>query len=109
MPWRVVVVVVVVVVTNVVPVGAVTPGSDGTPGRLGFGTCTGGSFGRFTPGRSGSGTRVLTMNGVGRPIVTVVCWLSYVTTWFCGSAVIAWLVAAPSAAPAGELPGTVAR
>src|SRR5919206_3180496 len=106
MPVRVVVVVVVVVM-NVVPVGAVTPGRVGVPGSVGVGTWTGGSCGRFTPGRLGSGTSVFTRKGVGTPIRTVVCWLLNVTTWLCGSNAIAWLVALLSALPASEPPGTV--
>ena len=48
--------------------GIVTgPGPDGTtpPGKVGVGTVTGGSVGRFAPGRLGSAIRVLTTNGVG--------------------------------------------
>src|ERR1700712_1105208 len=80
------VVVVVVVVSVWVPPPTTAPGDGRPPGSLpGFGTLICGSCGRFTPGRFGSGTRVLTRKGVGTPTVTVVCCPLKLTTWLGGS------------------------
>src|SRR3954452_15896908 len=67
------VVVVVVVVVNVCVPGTVPDCGVGAPPSWGTWTVTCGTWGRLTLGRFGSGSRVLTTNGVGTPMVTVVC------------------------------------